>query len=273
MKSPFPGMDPYIEDRNLWEDFALSLICDIARYLGEVLPERYAPQIGVREYTAICYSEEDCIYPTPAHVRAACAPPSGPERPKGEHEPLPMRAFFDERHRDRFVHICGLSDESRPVTVIEVLSPSIKRRGSEGRELYLRQRNALLLGQANLVEIDLLRGGQRMPMVEPWPKSPYYLLVGRQSRVPYCRVWPAHFRQPLPVIPVPLDSPDPDLSLNLQPLIEDIFTRSRYARRIDYSRPLTPTLPADEAAWLSQQLRPQATAAKPKSSRPRRGRP
>jgi hypothetical protein len=80
------------------------------------------------------------------------------------------------------------------------------------------------------------------------------LLVGRQSRVPYCRVWPAGFRHPLPEIPVPLASPDPDLSLALQPLIEAVYERSRYARRIDYSRPLTPPLTAEETAFLEQQL-------------------
>ena len=84
--------------------------------------------------------------------------------------------------RESFIEIYEQAPEIRLVTCIEVLSPSNKRPGTEGWELYLRKRNALLLGQASLVEIDLLRGGRRMPMVEPWPPSPYYLLVGWQSR-------------------------------------------------------------------------------------------
>ena len=92
MKSPFPGMDPYIEDRGLWPDFAHSLVCEIARLLGETLPERYAPRIEWREYTGICYSEEDCLYPTPAHVVAACANSQEPRRPRAEGEPVSMRA-------------------------------------------------------------------------------------------------------------------------------------------------------------------------------------
>ena len=94
-----------------------------------------------------------------------------------------------------------------------------------------------------------------MPMVEPWPDSPYYLLVGRQSRVPYCKVWPVHFRRPLPEVPVPLARPDPDVPLVLQPMIEAVYERSRYARRLDYTRPLTVPLPAADAAWLERQLR------------------
>src|SRR5262249_60213888 len=142
-----------------------------------------------------------------------------------------MRAFIDEHFRENFIEIYEGDPDVRLVTCIEVLSPSNKRRGTEGWEQYLRKRNALLLGQANLVEIDLLRTGQRMPMVEPWPKSPYYLLVGRQSRAPYCRVWPVHFREPLPEIPVPLARPDPDLTLALQPLIEAVYDRSPSAHR------------------------------------------
>jgi hypothetical protein len=103
-----------------------------------------------------------------------------------------------------------------------------------------------MLGQANLEEIDLLRGGQRFPLVEPWPDIPYYLLVGRQSRVPYCRVWPVHFHQVLPEIPVPVASPDPDVPLALQPLIEAVYQRSRYARRIDSTKPLNPLLAAGD---------------------------
>ena len=86
------------------------------------------------------------------------------------------------------------------MTTIEVLSPSNKRPGTEGWELYQRKRQSLLLGNVSLVEIDLLRGGQRMPMLDPWPDSPYTLLVAR-AKTQLCRVWRAHYRHPLPVFP------------------------------------------------------------------------
>ena len=130
----------------------------------------------------------------------------------------------------------------------------------------------MLLGKANLVEIDLVRSGRRMPMVEPWPKSPYSLLVGREDHVPYCRVWPASFKEPLPEIPVPLARPDPDLPLALQPMIEAVYERSRYSRRLDYTTPLTPPLSPEENAWLAERLRPETAPPKPppKSRRRRR---
>jgi Protein of unknown function (DUF4058) len=146
------------------------------------------------------------------------------------------------------------SPSQRLVTCLEILSPSNKRPGTEGWELYFRKRQSLLLGKAILVEIDLLRGGQRMPMLDPWPDSPYALLVAR-AKCGLCRVWRAHFRQPLPSIPVPLAKPDPDIALEMQPMIDEIYRRFRYGRSIDYSRPLIPPLARHETAGLEQRLR------------------
>src|SRR5206468_13040798 len=79
---------------------------------------------------------------------------------------ITMRAFIDEQFRENFIEIYEAEPGPRLVTCIEVLSPSNKRPGKKGWKLYLRKRNALLLGKANLVEIDLVRRGQRMPMIE-----------------------------------------------------------------------------------------------------------
>jgi Protein of unknown function (DUF4058) len=105
------------------------------------------------------------------------------------------------------------------------------------------------------VEIDLLRRGRRMPMVSAWPDSPYYLLVCRKKQAPRCSVWSAFFTEPLSPIPIPLLSPDADLSLDLQPMVGAIYARSGYERDIDYRQPLNPPLSLAEAAWLDERLR------------------
>jgi hypothetical protein len=278
MKSPFPGMDPFIEDRGLWPDFHDDLIGEIKRSLAARLPERYFVQTGERSYVVIAGADEKetkPIYPDVGIERtteeASGLPSSGA---LAVAEPLTdtsvtMRAFIDEQFRENFIEIWEGEPEPRLVTCIEVLSPSNKQKGRKGWKLYLRKRNALMLGKANLVEIDLVRSGRRMPMVEPWPQSPYYLLVGRENRVPYCRVWPAYFHQPLPEIPVPLASPDPDLSLALQPMIEAVYERSRYGRRLDYTKSLTPPLTPTETAWLAERLR-MAQSPVTAPARPRR---
>ncbi len=277
MPSPFPGMDPFIEDRGLWPDFHDDLIAEIKRSLATRLPERYFVQTGERAYVVLAgtdQKETSPIYPDLGVEKASRgAPRSGNTGDVAVAEPalepgvVTMRAFIEEHFREIFIEIYEAEPATRLVTCIEVLSPSNKRRGKKGWKLYLRKRNALLLSKANLVEIDLVRGGRRMPMVEPWPASPYYLLVGRARQVPYCRVWPAHFQQPLPEIPVPLAPPDADLPLALQPMIEAVYDRSRYARRLDYRKPLTPPLSPEEIAWLAERLRTEP-AAPPK----RRGR-
>jgi hypothetical protein len=68
-------------------------------------------------------------------------------------------------------------------------------------------------------------------------------------------VWPAHFQRPLPTLPVPLDPPDADVTLELQPMIGAIYELSRYAGDIDYSRPPQPPLAEAETAWLAERLR------------------
>jgi hypothetical protein len=283
MKSPFPGMDPYIEVRWLWADFHADLIAEIKRSRAARLPERYFVQTGERFYVVIAGidgKDIKAIYPDVAVEKPAADRRGARSRDATavaeaalENGSVSMRAFIDEHFRENFIEIYEADPEIRLVTCIEILSPSNKRRGSEGWKQYLRKRNALLLGSANLVEIDLLRGGERMPMVERWPKSPYYLLVGRQSHVPSCRVWPAYFDRPLPEIPVPLAGPDPDIPLALQPMIQAVYDRSRYARRIDYAKPLVPALSAKEAAWLAQRFRtenPQSQPATPPKRRRRR---
>src|SRR3954453_18093484 len=50
MKSPFPGMDPFIEARHLWGDFHDNLIVDIQRAIQRQLPDRYVARISDRVF-------------------------------------------------------------------------------------------------------------------------------------------------------------------------------------------------------------------------------
>jgi hypothetical protein len=266
MNSPFPGMDPYIEaTRGLWEEFHGHLIEEIYRSIATVLPRRYTVGTATRCYIVLVEPEEKKNHLANADV-GIHQPIRGktPRKKNGgvavaETGPLAdsvlMQAFVAEKYKERFVEIY-LEDEERVlITSIEVLSPSNKRPGTEGWQEYERKRQAMLLGQANFLEIDLLRGGKKYPMLSPWPDASYSLLVSWSEDAPYCRVWPAHYRERLPAIPVPLAEPDPDLTLDLQPLIEGIYSLGRYDDRINYDQALTPALPGADAAWVRQQLK------------------
>ncbi len=280
MKSPFPGMDPYIEARRLWGDFHDKLIGEIERAVSEALPRSYVARLRARSYIVLTESEQKDERHFEPDVKVT-TPRSGKRKPaRGdgnavtaleEADAVSLRAFIEEDFKESFIDIYELDEaDHRLVTSIEVLSPSNKVRGSKGWRKYLRKRQALLLGKANLVEIDLLRGGTRMPMLDPWPASPYYHLVGRQEKAPYCRVWPASFDRPLPIIPIPLSKPDPDIPLALQPMVDAIYQRSRYKESIDYTKPLVPPLTPEQAAWLQQRLPLEATATRPPKRRSRR---
>jgi Protein of unknown function (DUF4058) len=167
-------------------------------------------------------------------------------------------ALVETEYREGFLEIRELNPERKLITCIETLSPSNKRLGTPGWELYKRKRQAYLEGAANFVEIDLLRGGRRMPMEDDRPESPYYLLVSRKTQAPRCSVWAAHYLRFLPPIPIPLAPPDQDIVLSLQPLIGAVYSRSHYERDIDYRRQLNPPLYPDEVAWLTERLRQQS---------------
>jgi hypothetical protein len=282
MQSPFPGMDPYIEKCGFWKDFHDDLIAEFKRAIVPVLPPKYVVRTGARSYIALVESEEKDERHFEPDVRVT--EPRG-RKPNHAKEPkesatavahqtdaMTLRAFIEEDFEEQFIDIYELEPERRLVTSIEVLSPSNKKRNSPGWKKYLRKRQALLLGKANLVEIDLLRGGTRMPMLDPFPDSPYYILVAREEKAPWCRVWPTYFDKPLPTIPVPLSKPDPDIPLALQPFVDAIYQRSRYFADIDYSRTLKPPLTPEQTAWLARQLRGGTKAAKPKARQPRRRR-
>ncbi len=263
MKSPFPGMDPYIEACGLWESFHGHLIEAIYQAVAKVLPGGYTIDTAVRSYVVLMAAggkNESLAKPDLAVTQPARKKPrkkNGGVAVAEDAESVPMQAFIAEKFEETFVEIYAELEERILVTCIEVLSPSNKRRGTEGWDEYARKRQAMLLGQANFIEIDLLRGGSKMPMLTPWPNSPYTLLVSRMSRATYGRVWKAHFERPLPPIPVPLLSSDPDLTLDLQPLIDGIYSLGRYDERIDYARPLTPALSAADASVVRTLLKAQ----------------
>lgn len=268
MGSPFPGMDPYIEVSHLWEDFHSKLIGEIERALSARVPDRYVVRTGERSYVALAQVDdegEERVFLPDVTVASRRGPAraerkskgSGRVAARGEPGVVIMRALVKTEYREPFLEIRQVDPEHKLITGIEVISPSNKRPNTKGWRLYYRKRLAYLSGHANLVEIDLLRRGRRMPMISAWPDSPYYLLVCRKKQASRCSVWPASFSEPLPPIPIPLAPPDPDITLNIQPFVEAIYARSRYERDIDYRRPLHPALSTAEATWLEERLRQQ----------------
>jgi len=111
----------------------------------------------------------------------------------------------------------------------------------------------------HLIELDLLRGGQRpgREVIEPPLDTDYILLVNRSregdGRI--SEIWPVALNEPLPLLPVPLSSPDPDVVMDLGAAVRAVYGRAGYDWRINYRRPVPPPdLRAGMAAWISQRL-------------------
>jgi hypothetical protein len=258
MKSPFPGMDPFIEARGLWSDFHDNLIVEIQTALNERLPAGYDALLGERTYIDVVDPDSgaaseflvrpDVRVDTTREVGAATS--LTPDE-AGRATSVLMYPQVSVSEREPYIEIRHPESDDRVVTCIEVLSPTNKRPGSTGWSEYEQKRQLMFQGAASFVEIDLLRGGRRRPMRGPWPASPYYLLVMWQERAPECRVWPGFTISPLPSIPIPLLPGDADSSLDIQQAINNVLARVPYERRLRYHEPLKPPLTEAEQALLA----------------------
>ncbi|MBI1987665.1 MAG: DUF4058 family protein [Nitrospinae bacterium] len=262
MPSPFPGMNPYLEHPVLWPGVHQGLITYATETLNAILPPRYVASINERLY--VVQPERD-IYPDVVVVEH----PS-PQRPMrqgtGETatgvavDPPWVLTIDSVEMREVFIEILSVADESRVVTVIEVLSPSNKADGSEGRQLYLTKQQEILESQAHLIEVDLLRQGEHTVAVPRGTllrrgKWDYLVCLHRGGQGRRYEVWAIPLRQRLPCIGVPLADGDPDVALDLQAVFNRCYDACGYARRLDYRRePRTP-LKGDDAEWANALLR------------------
>jgi len=230
MPSPFPGMNPYFEDHILWRDFHASLATEIRNQL--------APQLRPKYFAAL---EVDTYYKVFSDSKITPAPL------KGEMPDVNLRRF-------RRVEIRQVGSKNL-VTAIEILSPVNKRPGHKVRGTYLGKRLDYLAGDVNLMEIDLLRGGARLPMLTPLPDAHYFILLSRAKNYPETEIWPLQVQDEIPILPIPLLDPDPDLPLDLGIAIHTIYDLASYDMRIDYTQPPPgPEWAAEDRAWLENRL-------------------
>src|SRR5437899_1402709 len=177
MASPFPGMDPYLEQ--FWGDVHQSLITYARDQLQGVLPGDLRARVQERVFVEVPNGRERNMYPDVRVVERGRARSRAPAATAGGvavAEPLRIR-LPDEPVTQGYIEIIDLATGRRVVTVIEVLSPSNKAAGP-GRELYEQKQRECKEGAVHLVEIDLLRAG-------PWVLSDPQHLVPVSYRATY----------------------------------------------------------------------------------------
>lgn len=247
MPSPFPGMDPYLEG-SYWSPVHHSLAEEILRQLAPrlrpryvALPEeRFVVEIQLSSVCAPLARLHSDIYPDGAVA------PSEIAEPGAERQPLRMPTIIPSPVPLVTVEIRS-TDGRRLVTAIEILSPANK--SGEGRREYLAKRHKVLRSSAHLVEIDLLRRGQRVPMQQELPAASYFVFVSRAEDRPMIDVWPVTLRQSLPTVAVPLLEGDSDLDLDLQQAFDNIYDLRGFDLLLDYHKPPEVPLSPGDTKW------------------------
>jgi hypothetical protein len=262
MPSPFPGMDPYLEHPAPWPGVHQRLITYIGDALNTVMPRRYIADIGERLYIV---QPERSIYPDVVILEHPTSQPQRDQRIGGTalltvSDPPWVVTYEAVEMREVFIEILSAGDDSRVITVIEVLSPSNKTAGSAGRQLYLTKQQGLFESQTHLIEIDLLQRGEHT-ILAPREKLllkgywDYLVCLHRGGQVSQSEVWPIRLRQPQTRVCVPLADGDPDVVLDLQEVFDRCYDQGGYARRMNYRQEPPTLLHRDDAAWADALLR------------------
>jgi hypothetical protein len=270
-------MDPYLEAFDIWPGYHNMLASAISTELNRILPAPYYADIDIRPELGVIeeMGTRRWIVPDVTVVRRAGQPfePGAKNvallaEPRREVSPSVEVKVRLERFNHAFVEIRDSKQGHKLITLIEILSPSNKRRGPD-RKAYARQQREVLASDASLVELDLLRGGRRVlgqmtleaAIQALTPPPPYLILINRAWRrdgddVDY-ELFPVSLGGWLPCIPVPLKQDEADVLLDLQFVFNRAYEGGPYLRgAVDYSAlPPEPLLEAEDAAWAAELTR------------------
>jgi hypothetical protein len=261
MKSPFPGMDPYLEAH--WGDVHSSL----AIYARNQLQPQMPPDLKVRveEYIAVEDADDDeSRYVAPdVRVIETESPRMGGTAvavtnlttAEDADEPLLVRNL-DEPLTQREIRIIDTQEGGRVVTAIEILSLTNK---TSGKRDYRRKQREFLHAGVNLVEIDLQREGSwvlavRKAAVKKAYRGPYRISVIRASAPETAEMYRASYASRLPRIRIPLRLTDPDVRLDLQAVVDQAYQDGGYGDT-NYSREPDPPFAPEEAEWANRLLK------------------
>ena len=258
MSNPFPGMNPYLENPELWPEVHNWIIIAIAESLVSQLRPKYRVAVEKRVYQMtdentvlvgipdVSVSNSTKTQDDSSNI-AVASPPA---------KPVNVTLSMPEEVREGYLEVREVGT-GEVVTVIEVLSPKNKRAG-EGRNAYQQKRQKILTSLSHLVEIDLLHSGKPMPILENERiKSNYRILVSRSEYRPQAELYPFELQETIPSFPLPLRQGDREPIVNLQELINGVYERAGFDLAIDYTRFSVPPLTETDAIWVKELLKKQ----------------
>ncbi len=245
----FPGMDPWLETPGIWASVHDALIVGLAHDLNAQIRPSYVAVPGARLVVEESLVAHRCIYPDVAVIESRGAPARAAAVSTLE-DPLVIHLDSEPR-RETFLEIRDPRAGNLLVTIVEVLSPANKEPGHDGRRQYLTKQEQVVAGDVNLVELDLLRGGEFTVAVPRGlcPRSPYRIVLRRSGARDRAEVYAVQLHQRLPRIRIPLRAGEPDAHAGLQALIERVYRDGSYDLLVDYRTAPEPPLSAEDARW------------------------
>jgi hypothetical protein len=256
MPNPFPGMNPYLESPDFWSQVHHLLISSIFESLVPQLLPRYIVDIEKRVYelsgeNSLLVGIPDVTVqrspiqtnPTSSNIVVAAPPVTA----------LKVRLPVPVEFREAYLEVRD-TETREVVTVIEVLSPANKRPG-KGREMYERKREKVFGSCSHLVEIDLLRSYQPLPVFGNEIEASYRILVSRANQKPLGDLYLFNLPDTIPCFPLPLRAGDVEPMVDLQALLNTVYDRAAYDITLDYTAQLVPALSESDAVWADSLLR------------------
>jgi hypothetical protein len=259
-RSPFPGMDPWLESD--WSGVHHVLINDLADQLAAALPGDLYVEVEEDLYVVGDLAPRSTTFRPDVAVfygRDGTRPSLATDVNVAVVEPIHI-VLSAEPVTQGHIEIRTLAADHPLVTAIEVFSPTNKR-DRRARVEYRRKRQRYYDAGATVVEIDLLRGGRPLigvPLeyIPEGDRQAYACGVrcGGLSGDIELDYYPLPLRQRLPAIRVPLRPRDAAVTIDLQPPVDRAYARGRYGTRLDYTRPPSPRLSAEDAAWAAERI-------------------
>ncbi|OKH29701.1 hypothetical protein NIES2101_43100 [Calothrix sp. HK-06] len=256
MPSPFPGMNPYLENPALWSEFHNLLISSISQTLNPILRPKYRVAIEQRVYQTT--DRDSLLIGVPDVAVQSHQTANNQETGNVAVASPPTQAVtvtipMPETVRETYLEVRDVATKE-VVRVIEVLSPKNKRAG-DGRQTYNKKRLRVVGSLSNLIEIDLLRNGKSMAIVQNHIQSSYRILVSRSDFRPKADLYAFNLQNSIPSSSLPLRERDSEPIFDLQNILHNLYDRASYDLVIDYTKDPVPTLLNTDKDWLDKFLR------------------
>jgi Protein of unknown function (DUF4058) len=250
MRSPFPGMDPYLEHPALWPDVHNRLIAALADDLSERVAPRY--YVGLERRTYLLKAD-DLVFvgrPDLAVAPASDVPVLAPQPATTSTLVLEVDVPMQDEVSENFLEIHEVKT-GKLITIMELLSP-VNKLHRQGREEYERKRGYVFRSWTSLVEIDLLRAGEPMPVIGTQVRSDYRILVSRGTQRPRAALMAFTLRQLIPAFTLPLLPGDAEPEVTLNRILHDLYRRARFDLRLDYTQSPIPPLSEADTVWAQE---------------------